>query len=71
MTPEFKISMMGGVTAEFTGKKTTENVLAILEWIRREKWMGCLEINVPGNGGLNSIIFREKPKRLTEPELPY
>lgn len=71
MTPEFQIKIMGGVTAEFTGKKTTENIVNIVEWIKREKWIGCLEINCPGNGGLNSIIFREKPKRLVEPELPY
>ena len=69
--PKFEIRMQGQVTAEFTGKKTTENIAAVVDWIKAEKWRGCLEINVPGNGGVNTVIFREAPKRLEETELPY
>lgn len=70
--PEFDIKSMGHITAEYKGAKTPENMARLYEWIRKEKWRGCLQINFVGNGGVNSIVFAETPKRLLdEPELPY
>lgn len=71
--PEFEIKSMGHVTAEFKGPKTSENIAQLFEWFKREKWRGCWQINFPGNGGVNSIVFAETPKRLVieETELPY
>ncbi len=64
--PEFTIKATGHVVAEFTCDRTSANIAHIFDWIRREKWKGCLQINFPGNGGVNNVVFAESPKPLRE-----
>lgn len=63
---------MGHVTARFKGPKTSETVAQLFDWLKANRWRGCLQINFPGNSGVQDIVFAETPKRLVEePELPY
>jgi hypothetical protein len=74
MTPDFKpqftVKATGHVVAEFTCERTSSNIGLIFEWIKREQWKGCLQINFAGNGGVCSIRFAESPKPLRDtPEI--
>lgn len=66
--PQYKVTKMGHITAEFRGIRTAEDFAALYEWLRSQKWKGALETNFVGNGGVNSVIFREAPSRLVEAE---
>lgn len=65
-TPIFSTKATGHVTATFSGPKTTEEIAKVVDWIRAKGWRGCLQLNLPGNGGVNSVIFAESPKALRD-----
>lgn len=65
-TPIFSTKATGHVTATFNVPKTPAEIAKVVDWIRGKGWKGCLQINMPGNGGINSVVFAESPKALRE-----
>lgn len=65
-TPTYSTKATGHVIATFNGPKTAAEIAKVVDWIRAKGWRGCLQVNVPGNGGINSIVFAESPKALKE-----
>lgn len=64
--PKFEVKATGHVFAEFVGPKNAESMGNLFDWLKRNKWAGALQINFTGQGGVNSVVFAEKPKRLRE-----
>jgi hypothetical protein len=64
--PIFSTKATGHVTATFNVPKTPEEIARVVDWIRGKGWKGCLQINMPGNGGVSSVIFAETAKPLRE-----
>jgi hypothetical protein len=71
--PKFTVTKAKHISAEFKNIRTPEDFAALYQWLKAQKWRGALETNFAGNGGVNSVIFREHPirERLAETELPY
>ena len=59
---EFRVSEKRRSVNEFPSKS---DVAAVSEFIRLAKAPGTLEISYPGNGGITSIVFREKERDVT------
>lgn len=65
-TPIFSTKATGHVTATFKESATPQNIANIVEWIKKQKWKGCLQVNCAGNGGVTSVVFSESPKALRD-----
>lgn len=65
--PEFDVKLEGRAKAKYIGPKDTTTLARLLDFFRAEKWRGKLEINFPGNGGVNDVVFDEV-RRMTEAE---
>ncbi len=63
--PEFDVKLQGHAIAKYLGDKSAANVAQLYQFFRGKKWRGKLEINFPGNGGVNDIVFTEV-RRATE-----
>lgn len=63
--PEFDVKLQGHAIAKYLGDKSAANVAQLYQFFREKKWRGKLEINFPGNGGVNDIVFTEV-RRATE-----
>jgi hypothetical protein len=57
--PKFEIKLEGHAKAKFVGVKDGATVGQLFDYFRANKWKGRFEINFPGNGGVNDIIFTE------------
>jgi hypothetical protein len=60
-TKQFVIKKESVAVARWTGEKDDLTLSQLLALFRREKWRGQFQINYPGNGGIQSVIFTEKP----------
>lgn len=60
-TKQFVIRKEQVAVAQWTGEKDDKTLAQLLALFRREKWRGQFQINYPGNGGVQSVIFTEKP----------
>ena len=78
MTPfdskQFEIKREDQAIARWTGPKDEATLAQLIALFIREKWKGRFEVNFPGNGGINDVVFTErKPRRIAEgrEDLPY
>lgn len=60
-TKNFVVKKEETAIARWVGEKDDTTLSRLLDLFRREKWRGQLQINYPGNGGVQSVIFAEKP----------
>ena len=78
MTPfdskQFEIKREDQAIARWTGPRDIETLAQLLTLFIGEKWRGHLQIDFPGNGGVNDVVFTErKTRRVAEQreDLPY
>jgi len=57
--PEFDVQYQGRARAIWRGPKDPATLVKLFEFFRKEKWRGRLEVQYPGNGGINEIAFDE------------
>lgn len=65
-TKQFSIKKEEVATAKWLGPKDDSSLAKLLGLFRREKWRGQLQINYVGNGGINDVVFTERPSKMTE-----
>lgn len=58
---QFQIRKDQVAIAKWTGPKDEVTLGELLRLFIRERWRGQLQVNFPGNGGINDIVFTEKP----------
>lgn len=65
---QFQVKKSEVAIAKWLGSKDDDTLAELLKLFRRELWKGQLQINYVGNGGINDVIFTEKPSpmRVTE-----
>jgi hypothetical protein len=71
---QFEIKREDQAIARWKGPKDFETLCNLLRLFITERWRGHLEIDFPGNGGVNDVVFTErKARRLVEEkeDLPY
>jgi hypothetical protein len=68
-TKQFVIKKESVAVARWTGEKDDLTLSQLLALFRREKWRGQFQINYPGNGGVQSVVFTEKPSAMKGDEL--
>lgn len=64
--PKFDVRLEGRAISKFSPK---EDIAAIIEGLRSEKWRGRLIVDMVGNGGINSILFEEVREMVRENEV--
>ena len=65
--PEFDVRLQGHAVAKYLGPKDAISIAKLYEYLRTDKWRGQLVINLPGNSGVNDVIFTEV-RRMSESE---
>lgn len=66
--PEFDVKLQGHAIAKYLGPKDSASLSALLDFFRKEKWRGQLQVNFPGNGGINDLSFTEVRRMVEEKE---
>lgn len=64
--PIYEVKATGHVTATFKDSATPAQIANVVEWIKKQKWRGVLQVHCVGNGGINAVVFAESPKALKE-----
>jgi hypothetical protein len=65
--PEFDVKLQGHAIAKWEGAKDETTIGKLFTFFRASKWRGRFEVNFPGNGGVNDVVFTEI-RRMTETE---
>ena len=70
--PKFSIKMEGRAYARYLGPRDPDSLSQLVDWCKREKVRGQLQINFTGNGGITDVVLDEKRRMTVEKEdLPY